>query len=178
MNAARLQIRKQYATGSTLLSELNLPNTGAYQKWQTVYTTVNLQKGPQVVRVLSSSPTGDVWNINWLQFSIAAPVLTSTVEKTALTEEDSIITKGELSALIKPNPVHEQFTLSVQTDFTGPVRIELVDLNGRVKKQYLINKEKAGWLQTTLPAGDLTEGVYIMRLRIQNYHATAKLIKL
>jgi pimeloyl-ACP methyl ester carboxylesterase len=76
---ASLSLKK---SDGTVLSTVNLPNTGGYQSWQTVSTTVNLTAGQQMLRVYSNSTN---WNINWLQFAnnvtttpTPAPVTTGT----------------------------------------------------------------------------------------------------
>jgi endoglucanase len=44
------------------LARTNIPNTGGYQSWQTISTTVNLQAGTQVLTVWVQSGG---WNLNW-----------------------------------------------------------------------------------------------------------------
>jgi len=61
---AQLQIRR--GDGS-VLSTVTLPNTGGYQAWQTVTTTLSLAAGVQTIRVVSTAWAG--WNFNWLEFN-------------------------------------------------------------------------------------------------------------
>jgi hypothetical protein len=48
-----------------ILSTVNLPATGGFQKWQTVSVPVNLIEGADTLRIESSSTAG--WNINWVE---------------------------------------------------------------------------------------------------------------
>jgi hypothetical protein len=61
-SASQLQIRR---SDGSVLSTVNVPNTGNWQSWQTVYITVNLPVGDQTLRVIS---TAGAWNFNWLEF--------------------------------------------------------------------------------------------------------------
>jgi uncharacterized delta-60 repeat protein len=50
-----------------VLARVNVPNTGGWQNWTDVSTTLNLPAGDQVLRLVSSSAPN--WNINYLVFS-------------------------------------------------------------------------------------------------------------
>ena len=52
----------QIKSGSTVLATVNIPNTGGWQTWTTITTTVNLTSGSQTIRLQA---TGTGWNINW-----------------------------------------------------------------------------------------------------------------
>jgi hypothetical protein len=66
-NGAQLQIRKG---DGTLLNTVNIPNTSAFQIWQTITTSINLSAGQQTIRIISSAQ--DFWNINWIELSTTA----------------------------------------------------------------------------------------------------------
>src|SRR5215203_4614753 len=69
-DSGQLQFKKQ---DGTLHSTVNIKNTGGWQTWQTISTTIALSAGQQVIRVQSSAVPG--WNINWLEFlQSGAPV--------------------------------------------------------------------------------------------------------
>ncbi|MGB3799087.1 MAG: cellulase family glycosylhydrolase [Lewinella sp.] len=57
----------RFRTGGTTLATTNIPNTGGWQTWRTVTTTVSLTAGARTVRLAAS---GGSWNINW--FSLTA----------------------------------------------------------------------------------------------------------
>jgi uncharacterized protein YjdB len=56
----------QLKSGSTVLSTVNVPNTGGWQSWQTISSgSFSLAAGAQTLQVYVS--TGG-WNLNWMQF--------------------------------------------------------------------------------------------------------------
>ena len=59
------QLQLKSSSGS-VLATANIPNTGAWQSWTTITTSVNLSSGSQTLRVFSVKGG---WNINWLDFS-------------------------------------------------------------------------------------------------------------
>ena len=60
----------QIKSGSTVLATVNIPNTGGWQNWTTVSTTVNLTAGSQTIRLQA---TGSGWNINWWSAAVSTP---------------------------------------------------------------------------------------------------------
>lgn len=60
----------QIKKGSTVLATVNIPNTGGWQNWTTVTTTVNLTAGTQTIRLQA---TGSGWNINWWSAAVSGP---------------------------------------------------------------------------------------------------------
>jgi hypothetical protein len=50
--------------------QVDLPNTGAYQKWTTVTAEIKLDKGKQTIRITALTAG---WNINWLELSPVKP---------------------------------------------------------------------------------------------------------
>ncbi|OCT15485.1 hypothetical protein A8709_15530 [Paenibacillus pectinilyticus] len=63
------QIQLKNSAG-TVLSTVNVPNTGGWQTWTTVNATVNLTAGGQTIRLYV--PTGG-FNVNWLNFTLNPP---------------------------------------------------------------------------------------------------------
>lgn len=76
-NNAQFQLLNQ---SGTVLTTINIPNTGGFQQWQTVTATVNLPKGIQTLRLVSTAPMWNNWNLNWLHFSIPASATTAVAE--------------------------------------------------------------------------------------------------
>jgi hypothetical protein len=60
---AQFQLRN---SGGASLATVNVPNTGTFQTWQTVQTSVFLPAGYQTIRLYSTAAPR--WNINWLEF--------------------------------------------------------------------------------------------------------------
>jgi hypothetical protein len=63
---AQLQIRK---TDGTILATVAVPNTGAFQAWQTVNTSITLAAGTQTLRIYATQPS---WNLNWFDLTAAS----------------------------------------------------------------------------------------------------------
>jgi hypothetical protein len=63
----QLQIK---TSDGSVLTTVNIPQTGGYQTWRTVSTLVSLKAGTQTLRI--SSVQNGIWNINWAEF-IANP---------------------------------------------------------------------------------------------------------
>lgn len=64
----------QFKLGTSILTTVTVPNTGAYQKWTTVSANVTLA-GANTYRILSQ---GIAWNMNW--FDITPIALTPTTQ--------------------------------------------------------------------------------------------------
>jgi hypothetical protein len=66
----------QLRIGTTTLTTMNVSNTGGWQTWTTITSSVNLNAGTQTIRL--HVVTGG-FNVNWLQFTapVAAPVISS-----------------------------------------------------------------------------------------------------
>jgi arabinoxylan arabinofuranohydrolase len=67
----------QFRLGSNILSTVNVPNTGGWQTWSTMNSTINLNAGTQTIRL---HVVAGGFNINWIQFasSVAPPVISSS----------------------------------------------------------------------------------------------------
>ena len=66
--------------GVNQTGELTIPNTGGWQTWQTITTTVQLTAGQQIMQVDfdSTGASGYVGNFNWLELTAAsAPLVVS-----------------------------------------------------------------------------------------------------
>jgi hypothetical protein len=70
--SGQLQLRK---ADGTVLATVNVPNTGGYQSWQTLTASVALGQGNQTLRIVSTSPQWNPWNINWI--NIVSPSATT-----------------------------------------------------------------------------------------------------
>jgi alpha-tubulin suppressor-like RCC1 family protein len=64
-------------SSGTVLATVTVPNTGGFQTWQTVNSTVTLAAGSQTLQVYSSGTAE--WNINWLQFAASTAATPPTV---------------------------------------------------------------------------------------------------
>lgn len=58
--------RFQLRSGSNVLTELTVPNTGGWQNWQTISASVTLNAGSQTLRVYAVT---NGWNLNWINIT-------------------------------------------------------------------------------------------------------------
>lgn len=96
-NGSQFQLRKE---DGTVLSTINVPNTGGWQAWTTVSATVQLPAGTQTIRVISTSTPN--WNINWMDFSLSTtanipPVVNAGADMTITLPVNTIQLNGTAS---------------------------------------------------------------------------------
>ncbi|WP_315070065.1 discoidin domain-containing protein [uncultured Clostridium sp.] len=60
----------QLLQGTKELTTLEIPNTGGWQNWQTISTSVTLNAGTQTLRVVGAT---NGWNFNWMNFTLLNP---------------------------------------------------------------------------------------------------------
>lgn len=86
--------------------------------------------------------------------------------------------QSTLSMNVFPNPANELVYLMVELPTTGEVRVEILDINGRLIEQIFNGNAKIGKNQFSFNSARLTTGTYILRFTQQGYPAvTAKFIK-
>src|SRR5215204_629670 len=164
---AQLQIKK---SDGTVLSTVNLPNTWGWQEWQTISTTVTLAAGVQTIRVQSSSSSG--WNINWLE------VVGGTAGGVIVAERRGLqLTEATASSVgLFPNPVRDRVTLTLNNEYKGSMKVQILNMNGAVQKEFAFNKANT-LSQNSISTNDLPKGQYILRIQMQGRFETVKLIK-
>jgi GH18 family chitinase len=72
---ATLQLRN---SSGTVLGSVNVGNTGGWQSWQTISTTLTLPAGVQTLRLHAQASTG--CNVNWLSFATAGTPSGTTIQ--------------------------------------------------------------------------------------------------
>ncbi|TPG40919.1 beta-1,3-glucanase family protein [Flavobacterium pectinovorum] len=131
--------------GTIVLGNVDIPNTGGWQNWQTVSQTVNVNAGTYNFGIFIQN-TG--MNINWIKITKVGAGLTAKTVAPAV-EEESIN-----SALnVYPSPVEN--TLFVTTNVTGET-ISIVDsqTGSIVSKQKITNN--------SIDVSNLRRGVYLV----------------
>ena len=151
-NGAQLQIKN---SSGVVLQTVSLPTTGGYQLWQTVSTTVTLPAGVQTIRIQSSASEG--WNFNWLEIVKEGNALRRSTE--AQVQVSSKVT----SLRIYPNPVFDRLFISLDNDYEGKMKIEIINMLGVLVKEVSILKAK-GLYTTSLSAKELSKGSYFIKL--------------
>jgi endoglucanase len=103
-----------------------------------------------------------------------APVAKAMAVQTA---EITTEAQTQHSSQVFPNPVTDRFVLQVDNAYTGPLNIQVIDINGAVKKQFNVSKNQAGATQLYLSAADLTAGEYILQLQMLKWNDSVKIVK-
>ncbi|GAC1421995.1 MAG: hypothetical protein NVSMB67_18150 [Flavisolibacter sp.] len=178
-NSAQFELRN--AAASTLAT-LHVPNTGGFQNWQTISTTLNLSAGQQTLRIISTAPPYNSWNINWLQFTLisenylpSAQLATNKDIGKIVDENNPLLSAAPLQ--VHPNPAMDRFTLHLNTNLTGTLTIELVNFNGVVQKRlFFVKSDKQNW-EREIFIQDLPVGTYILKAQIGNWMETKKILK-
>ncbi len=143
--------------GTTVLGQVNIPNTGGWQNWTTVSHTVNVNAGTHDFGMFATSGG---WNINWIKITRVSSLKSV---KTILAK-DTKISKKVSETKLYPNPFKNslqfnfeeknakitvlntlgQIMLSSKTVESG----KPVDLSNLSKGLYLISIEKNGITET------------------------------
>ena len=163
-NGAQVQLKK---SDGSVLTTVDLPNTGGYQVWQTITTQVYLSQGQQVLRLQSTAWQG--WNINWLE--IEGPL--SDGAKHGEEDKDAA---GQLQ--LYPNPItHDNVVLTANNPYSGSMRVVVTDFTGVPKKQFLFYKANAGVSQHHLSLADLPAGTYVIRVIMDEWSKGITVVK-
>ncbi|GAC1483430.1 MAG: hypothetical protein NVS1B13_07730 [Flavisolibacter sp.] len=160
---AQLQIRK---SDSTILVTVNLPKTGGFQQWATVRASVVLVQGAQTIRIYSSSPQWNNWNINWFELSSATMPLSSIGLK-----KDSIT-----SFIITPNPLNDKYILGINSTYSGNVNVKVIDSAGVIRKEDNVLKAVTGPVQIYLSIGTIPPGSYNIKVQMGDWIDSKKAI--
>ena len=128
--------------GTVLLGNVDIPNTGGWQNWQTVSQSVNVNAGTYNFGIYIQN-TG--MNINWIKITkVGAAAKTASVK----TAEEELV--AELS--IYPSPAEN--TLFVTTSVSGE-KVSIVDQTGTVVSQQEINNN-------SIDVSRLRTGIYFV----------------
>ena len=166
-SGAQLQV---YSSGSTLLATVAVPNTGGWQVWQTVTTTVTLAQGNQPIYIVCSAQN---WNFNWMEITPS-----SSGSRTASGGSSTELLQQEADLEIFPNPVEDRFALKVTNPYQGEMKVILTDMQGATVKTFTLQKGADGTTQHYLSIGSLPKGQYIIQVSIKDWSKTEQLIKL
>ena len=161
---------KLYGANNTLLATLSLPNTGGWQMWQTVNTTVTLAQGTQSLFVVCSAQN---WNFNWMEITAS-----SSAARTASLGSSTELLQQEAELEIFPNPVEDRFALKVTNPYQGEMKVLISDMQGKTVKSFSLQKAAEGTTQHYLSIGSLPQGQYILQVSIKEWSKSEQIIKL
>ena len=105
----------------------------------------------------------------------ASTLVTETAEATA--EEPGILSNESAIIKVFPNPIRDAFELQVNNDQTGNMRIQVIDISGIVRKDFVVTKNQ-NWFNQNISINNLAAGTYIVRVQINHWVQTMKILKL
>jgi len=115
----------QLLKGATVLTTVTVPQTGGWQNWQTVSTSINLGTGSQTLRVKAVS---NGWNLNWMNITSVTPIQQVAVPAfmpvagTYTTAQNVTITCATAGATIKYSTDGSTPT-SASATYTGVINV-------------------------------------------------------
>ena len=113
--------------GSIVLGALDVPNTGAWQNWQTIAHTVNVNAGVYNFGLFIQNSGV---NINWIKIT-----KTDNMAKTAIENKTELIKQNDMF-VIYPNPVESKLLFSKHITSS---EIKIIDSKGNLVGQQMIN---------------------------------------
>ncbi len=155
----------------SVLANVNVPNTGGFQSWQTVTVPIRLKKGGDTLWIESTS--WDIWNFNWMQFT---PMADTTAGAAAIPGK-AVDSAFFANTILWPNPVRDALTIQMDDTLAGKMVVQVADGSGVVR--LVMNGVKtSGANQFTIPAGRLLPGVYFVRIMVGDRLQVRKVLKL
>jgi hypothetical protein len=83
----------------------------------------------------------------------------------------------EISAFnFYPNPAQDQINLNYEIRNAGEVNVEIYNLVGAKVYENYLGRQMSGFNNQEINVSDLTEGIYLMRLTVNNSPLTKKII--
>jgi hypothetical protein len=151
--------------GTIVLGNVDVPNTGGWQNWQTVSQTVNVNAGTYNFGIYIQN-TG--MNINWIRITkvgAAAATIPTALTATALTSTEEKLTTAVLN--VYPNPAVN--TLFFSNDVTDG-NVNILNLQGATVVSQKINNNSVDI--SSLPAG-----VYIIAIEKDGVKTVKRFVK-
>ena len=151
---AQFQVRK---ADGTILQTVTVPNTGSFQTWQTINSTITLPAGQQTLRLFTNAANGG-WNINWWEIMTTASTTTPGTNQAPVANAgaDQTITLPASSASLAGNGTDADGSISTYTwtMVSGPAAVSFSNaasanttVSGLVQGSYTLKltvKDNAG----------------------------------
>jgi len=148
------------ATTGTLISTIDMPNTGGWQDWETVSAAIDSVEGVYDVYLVFETSNSYVGNINWLQFSSAVIEDPASIESAEITSDNFIL---------YPNPVDDVLNI---LDNEG-AQLRVINQAGKVVLQSEITSN-----QHRESFSDIAPGIYVVQLlkdeKVRSYRVVCK----
>ncbi|TYP99805.1 putative secreted protein (Por secretion system target) [Tenacibaculum adriaticum] len=150
-----------FLINNELKTSVNIPNTGGWQNWTTVLTTIQLEEGEHVLRMLIKDAG---FNINWIEIS---------ENSLGFNDFDSIKTE------IYPNPIDTDGIINVKLNMEQSGGIFLCVLNDILGKQIFSKKikvNKSSFQINLKEFNNIGTGIYFFNINGVNGKGKCKLI--
>lgn len=139
-----------------------------------LFTSIQPSSGQIIVSIYNFSSFNYI-NGFMLTEHPAALVVNNQVNKNAPIKKESEATNA---FNIFPNPVRDQFVVSLTNIYVGRMNVQVIDSKGAVVKQFSLTKSVAGHFENQLSIAELKPGEYIIRVQRGDIIETKKVIKI
>jgi hypothetical protein len=153
-----IEVRK---ADGTVLATITVPNTGAWQTWTTVSTSVNLPAGNQTLRLYVKSGG---FNLNWWE-ALGANNLSRTSAKieSAVTEMTTVENRQGLN--VYPNPFRSTATIEFAVPEGNSASVEIFTVQGVLVDVLFKAQKVSGTVNRVFINGSrYSSGIYICKL--------------
>ena len=163
---------------NNVLTTVIVPNTGGWQVWSTVSTSLTLAAGTQTIKIVCQSTSG--FNFNWMQFATqttAAAAVNGQATASSVkipTDPASAVLSDHIS--VYPNPAGDQVNVEISNSVTGAISVDVINAMGVAVKRYQCSKE-APLMQQSISLSGLPTGLYFIRMQGAGWSETRKILK-
>ncbi|RYG05822.1 MAG: T9SS type A sorting domain-containing protein [Chitinophagaceae bacterium] len=175
-------ILKGSATGSTNLTYQWTKVSGGQVNIVTPTSSrtniIWMREGTYVFELTASDNAGRV-----AKDQITVRILPANINVTATDEvqmaPDELIAESTITAGSKifPNPVDQQFQLTLDNEYSGTVQVVILDQSGRAFQKTEVQKTAGTITKTISLASGMQPGIYLVRLQSGNEVKTLKMLK-
>lgn len=156
---------------------LQVVNTYKNSTEKGAFTGLTPDGNGKIVISISSGKVNTYNYINGFKITERLTVTSSATTNVNYLSAKALPDEGDESRFaVYPNPVKDQFNLQINNSYTGPMRVLIFDINGKLRKEWKLEKDQNSYLKSFL-ISDLPSGNYILKLQIGNWSATKKVIK-
>ena len=143
---------------------LAIPNTGAYQNWQTVsFSNVMLTAGISVLRLTMDA---DNFNVSYIQFEL----------NTVIADNNTDASAAHGLFEVFPNPSENTIALKSAAAINHTVTITMMNVQGQMEWEKSISGIAESFAEQ-IDVSSLAAGVYFMRIQSNDMVQTIKIIK-